>query len=256
MSILLEINNLKYKALFNTLNFIIKNHKITTISGSNNCGKTTLIKILERLINTNKCIKLNNTYIEEYTYNDYNLLVQEVIPEISFFRENNLFNELKYYSDDIEKINNLLKEFKCIKMSKKHISKLNKKEKFLCQIIISIIKAKSLVIIDNIDYYFNTKELKEIYKIFHKCIEKYNLTFIITCLNLESTIYTDELYIIHNGDIKLHGKPIEVLEKDNILNKIGLEIPFIIDLSVKLKDYNLIDSTKLNYNDMIDTLWK
>ena len=70
------------------------------------------------------------------------------------------------------------------------------------------------------------------------------------------TIYTDYLYILDKGKILLEGIPIEVLKKDNVLNKIGLQIPFMIDLSVKLKDYNLIDDTILNMDKMVNLLWK
>ena len=48
----------------------------------------------------------------------------------------------------------------------------------------------------------------------------------------------------------------EVLEKDNILNKLGLRLPFMVDLSVKLKDYDLIKDIELNKNRMVDILWK
>ena len=64
------------------------------------------------------------------------------------------------------------------------------------------------------------------------------------------------LYIIGNKKIILEGKPLEVLEKDNILNKVGLNIPFMADLSVKLKDYDLIDSIILDKDRMVNILWK
>ena len=54
----------------------------------------------------------------------------------------------------------------------------------------------------------------------------------------------------------LYGEPITVLSKDNIINKAGLDIPFMIDLSVKLKDYNLLNKIELDKERLIDTLWK
>ena len=64
------------------------------------------------------------------------------------------------------------------------------------------------------------------------------------------------MFIINNGKVLLSGSPIEVLKYDNILNKNGLEIPFIIDLSVKMMDYNLIDEPVLDMDRMVDTIWK
>ena len=87
-------------------------------------------------------------------------------------------------------------------------------------------------------------------------MSKFGLTVIITVTNLEISIDTDYLYIIDKGNLELSGKPLEVLEKDNIINKIGLNIPFMIDLSVKLRDYDLITDIETDYDRMIEALWK
>ena len=86
--------------------------------------------------------------------------------------------------------------------------------------------------------------------------EKHNTTILYTTLNLLESLETDQLYIINNGKIDLSGKPIDVLQQDNKINKIGLKIPFMIDLSVKLKDYELIDEVELDKHRMVDLLWK
>ena len=64
------------------------------------------------------------------------------------------------------------------------------------------------------------------------------------------------LYIINESTIILEGEPLSVLVKDNILNRIGLEVPFMIDLSVKLQDYNLLTTTELDMERMVEELWK
>ena len=64
------------------------------------------------------------------------------------------------------------------------------------------------------------------------------------------------LYILDKGKIALEGKPLDILKEDNIINKIGLKIPFMIDLSVKLQDYDLISEMTLDMNGMVNKLWK
>ena len=73
---------------------------------------------------------------------------------------------------------------------------------------------------------------------------------------LEISLETNNLYIIDKGNLILSGSPYEVLQKDNIINKIGLNIPFMIDLSVKLRDYDLITDIETDYDRMIEALWK
>ena len=51
-----------------------------------------------------------------------------------------------------------------------------------------------------------------------------------TTSDLNETLYSDYLYIINDSKIIIEGNPIEVLEKDNIINKAGLNLPFMIDL--------------------------
>ena len=69
------------------------------------------------------------------------------------------------------------------------------------------------------------------------------------------TLYTDFIYIIEQGKIALNGTPFNVLQKDNTINKIGLSLPFMIDLSVKLRDYELVDELETDIDRMIDKLW-
>ena len=57
MEVILNINDLKYKNLFENLSIYIEKDKITTISGANNCGKTTLLRILTRQVKTENIIK-------------------------------------------------------------------------------------------------------------------------------------------------------------------------------------------------------
>ena len=88
--------------------------------------------------------------------------------------------------------------------------------------------------------------------------EKMDLTIIITTSNLEMALQSDYIYVIDNNTIALEGPPLGVLQKDNILNRLGLELPFIVDLSVKLRDYDLISDISMNIDieGMVSLLWK
>lgn len=258
MEVLLNINDLCYLDLFNNLNMYIEKNTINTISGPNNCGKTTLMRILDRTIKINTNIVIHGKEINEYKDLEYSKIIQVVFPNKILFQEKTLLEEIKTQSDtiDTDKIDFLLTKLNLKKYQNKDISLLNEKETILVQIILAIINAKEIVIIDELDNYFNDNELIKLYKLFKEIIKKYDLTFILTSINLNPSIFSDYIYIIHNGKVLLKGEPLRVLDKDNILNKIGLNIPFIIDLSVKLKDYDLLNEIKLNQESLINKLWK
>ena len=66
MDIILNINDLCYINLFNNLNMYIEKNTINTVSGPNNCGKTTLMRILDRSIKTETNIVIHGKEINEY----------------------------------------------------------------------------------------------------------------------------------------------------------------------------------------------
>lgn len=248
MTKIIEINSFSDDKLFKNLNINIDKNKIITISGSNSCGKTTLMRILNREIITDNTILLNGININDYTIRDYTSLVQTVIPLEIVFNEKTLEKEL----NNID----LVKGLRIKSILNKDINALTIQEKVLAQLAIAIDNKPEVLLLDNIFIYFNDKEKAEIFKFLRNYQKKNNLTVVLTTINLEDSLYTDYLYIIGNKKIVLEGKPLEVLEKDNILNKVGLNIPFMADLSVKLKDYDLIDSIILDKDRMVDILWK
>ena len=258
MDVILNINNIKYNDIFEDLSIYIEKNTITAISGSNKCGKTTLMRILNRNIHTEANIIYKGKEIYNYGDEEYYKKIQAVFPQEIIFHENTILDELKFQQEkcDSEKIEFLISKLGLKKIKDKNINMLTEKEIFKTQIAIAILNSKEIVMIDEIDSYFSTEELIKLYKLFNMCIDKYDLTFIITCLNLDSTICVDQLCIINKGKVVLKGEPLRVLDKDNILNKIGLEVPFMIDLSVKLKDYQLINKIILNDEEMVDELWK
>lgn len=248
MTKIIEINNFSDDNLFENLNINVEKNKFTTISGANSCGKTTLMRILNREIITENNILLNNKNINEYTISEYTNLVQTVIPSEILFEENTLEREIKHI--------NLVKGLRIKSILNKNIKDLTIKEKVLAQLAIALDYKPQVLLLDNVFIYFNDKEREEIFNFLRSYQQKYNLTVVLTTVDLKDSLYTDYLYIIGNKKVILKGEPIKVLEKDNILNKVGLNIPFMADLSVKLKDYNLLDSIVLEKDRMVNILWK
>ena len=256
MEVILNINNLKYKNLFNDLNLHIEKCKLTTIAGGNNVGKTTLARILDRRIEDDFNIILDGKNIKDYSIEEYDSKVQVVYPmEISYL-ERTVQEELYLGNSKKDKIEYVLKRTRLDKLRTKEVQKLTPKEIITLQITKAIIKSQEIIILDNIDYYFTREELREIYDLLRRCVNKWDLTFLILTTSLTEALLTDETYILSEGKTILKGEALTVLEKDNVINKAGLNIPFMIDLSVKLRDYELIEKIELYQQRLIDTLWK
>ena len=93
-------------------------------------------------------------------------------------------------------------------------------------------------------------------KLLREYQKKNNLTILQTTTDLEDVIDTDYLYIMNDGDIILEGEPLTVLKEDTLLNRLGLSIPFMVDLSLKLEFYELLDKIEVDVDRMVNTLWK
>ncbi len=253
---IITLKNFCYENLYKNLTLSILKNKITVISGANDCGKTLLIRILNREIITSNIIIIDNKEINKYRIEDYSKLVQSVIPLEITYEESTIEEELLYYNKNKEELDNIIKGLKIKKIIHKKTNNLTAKEIILSQIAITLAKKPKILLIDNLRMYLTEKETKEILEFLKEFQKNQELTIVITTIHLEESLVADYLYIIGNKSIALEGKPIDVLQNDNKINKLGLNLPFMIDLSVKLRDYGLIKEIELNKNRMVENLWK
>lgn len=262
---IITVENLSYKKIFNNLNMNIIKNQFVAISGSNNCGKTTLIKILSGLISTENMITMNGAYLESINKTklfydegivllneEINFLFDTVKEEILFVLENINIDEnkkIKRYNDVVKLLN--LKPYEKI-----NPNNLSRNVKIRVLLALAIIHKPKILYIDDICIMMMKKETKQILDILTYLNKKEKMTIVMSTNRLEETVNCDYLYILNNGQVALEGHPLDILKDDNIINRLGLSIPFMIDLSVKLKDYDLLDDIILNMDGLVNTLWK
>ena len=259
----IEANSICFSNVFNNFSFNVEKNKITSVSGSNNCGKTSLIRILSKQIDTNSDIKVFDKDINDYKLTDYYKIVRSVIPLEEQFIYEVVEDELNYYLDQLflskeeknKRLKNIYKNLGLSKIKKKNIKELANSELVSLQLGLAIASMPKIILIDDLTEYISKEEMKKIISYFRYLVKNYDLTIVINSMRLEDILEADYLYILQDSQIILKGKPIEVLQKDNVINRAGIKVPFMIDLSVKLKDYNLIDEVELDKNRMIEKLW-
>ncbi len=255
MENIITIDQLNYLDIYDNLSLTIQNHTYYCLSGPNNCGKTTLIRILEKQIKEDFPIIIHHKKISEYKTQEIDKIVQAIIPFETEFLEDTVELELLSYQQE-ESYHELIKKLKIARMLTKKIKDLSEKEIILLELMIAIMNKPMILLIDSIDSFFTKEELNTIHNLLKDLVLKEELTVLETTINLENSLYANTLGIIQDGKIVLEGDPQEILVKDNVINKIGLRLPFMIDLSVKLKDYDLIDEIELDKDRMVDKLWK
>lgn len=264
-SSLIEIKNLTYMDILKDINITIKKGSFVAISGTNMSGKSTLIKIVATLINSSNTIIYSDKKIEDINKNELFKEIGIIIPEERQIFENptvedELFNILENLpieqSDKIiryQKVLNLLHIENMLSDNPNSLSGLSYTKLLLASSLLSNIKT---LLTDNICVDMTKRERKELLEILKKLNKEEKITIIMSTSSLEEVLDTDYIYILNKGKIEIEGNTLETLKQDNKLNRIGLELPLMIDLSVKLSDYGLLKDIILDMDRMVDTLWK
>ena len=150
MEVIVSINNLEFAYpdrdnLFNNLCIYIEKNRITGVSGSNNCGKTTLFRILdEQRMKQKNTIIIDGKDITEIERKEYKEMIQTVFSNEPLVSKETILDYLYLQMDEVnmEKIDSLIEQFGLKKVEKKEISKCSSEEKMKVQIISAILKAK------------------------------------------------------------------------------------------------------------------
>ena len=100
----------------------------------------------------------------------------------------------------------------------------------------------------------NNLDKVELDKLFNYLKEK-DIKYINIVNNLELCLYTNYLIVMDEKNILIEGSTIEVLKNDKLLKRLGFELPFMVELSLLLRDYNLVDKVYLDYKELEGALW-
>lgn len=245
-----QIKNLNFNygenVIFNNFNLNISEGKFVTILGKNGSGKTTLAKILGGFYKKNILI---------YGENDYQN-IKVIFDDLDFdgIVMNILINSLKgldkkEISDRVIEVSKL---FGFDKLLNKDYDTLCLKDKKVVNLGIGILSKPKVLVLDNILEGLDKKNKN----IILKKLKKLKITVINLSNDVNDALISDEVVIIGGGKVLLKGSKKRVLEDENFFETYDMELPFTVNLSNKLKFYELIDRVYFDDKKLVDDLWK
>ena len=257
--------NFKYKnrVVFEDFNLDIKKNIITTIIGKNGSGKSTLVKLLVGLLpsdnisydkdilnqkNLNKIMKKVGIVFENP---DNQFVGQTVMEDLVFTLENMGYNSKKIKN----KLDEIVNKFNLSDILNKSPNDLNNNQKQIVSLAAALIHDPEILILDESLTYFDPYDKENILKLLVELKEK-GMSIIHVTQDIEDTLISDEIVVIDDKKVILKGSKEEVYEEEKLLNKLGYKLPFMVELSNRLKFYDLIDETIYDMQKMVDTLWK
>ncbi|EAE2449883.1 energy-coupling factor ABC transporter ATP-binding protein [Listeria monocytogenes] len=87
--------------------------------------------------------------------------------------------------------------------------------------------------------------------------EQEDITVISITHDLDEVLFADRVIVMNNGEVHSEGTPQEIFEQADVMRKIGLGVPFIIELQEKLVAGGFeTGSTVLSEGALLDQLWK
>ena len=154
-------------------------------------------------------------------------------------------------SNRINEVSKLLEIQNCID---KKTGELTIFEQVKVLIGMSIMHNPKVIFLDNALSKLTNNEVKKLFKLLDRI--KTNTTICITSSDMEHILSFDNVIVINEGKTLFNDIPNNVLQHDNELARSGFYIPPMIDLSLKLSFYGLVDEIIVDVDRMVDTLWK
>lgn len=256
----LEVNNLNY-GYFKNINLAFNKETFYSIVGGNNSGKTTLFKLMTGMISCHNqiiCNGVNTDNISKYIQNigvvervqGNDFIYQKVKDEMMY----PLYN-LGYSKKRIEKRIKEVTDLFNFNSLDQNINELKENERQLLLIMLALLHQPKVLFLDNVFSVFSPSEETEILHILKEFIEKEKITIINFSSTLNEMFASDKIILLSNFEIIGQYLLNDVYRDDKLFYQNGLEIPFIVDLSIKLKMYDLIDKNYTNMKAMVDDIW-
>lgn len=242
---------------FKKYNMEIKLNESTAIIGPENCGKTTIFKLL-----TNK-VKNDSVYLDKKKLNSFKLefLRRNVmcVFDIEDFYTDYVKEELAYFLKKFKfdnkeislRISQITRFFHLEDIIDVQINNLNVEEKSLIKILSFLIISPLVLGIDNLFGYIPSTQVLNILKY----AKERNVAIIYATSDIEKVAYADEVHIISNFN-KIKSGSVKEIFKDKIIRDLGLEKPFLMELNEFLQDYELTQVDFDSINDGVMKLWK
>jgi energy-coupling factor transport system ATP-binding protein len=266
---IIEINNLTFrynnKFIYDNFNLNIEKGTWVTIAGPNGAGKTTLVKILSGLVKCYSDVKIFGNQVSRKNINEIRKEVGFVFdnPD-NFFACETVEDELAFSLENLAvaptTIKRKIKEVSSLldlnDILKENPYDLSGGEKQKVALACALMLEPRILILDEALMMIDVTQRDKLLKILKDYNKRKRLTIVSFTHNLDEAIYSDRLVILNYGKIVVDGAFPDVFNEERVMRKIGLEVPFAVELSQKLRVYGLLDKIYLDVERLVDEVWK
>jgi energy-coupling factor transport system ATP-binding protein len=238
--------NQELNALTN-VSFAVKRGEWLAIVGHNGSGKSTVAKLLNGLLlPTSGEIVLNQqTHLTEDTVWDFREHIGMVFqnPDNQFVGTTvkddvafGLENRGVPRAEMVQRIDNclsLVNMEKFLDQEPHHLSG-GQKQRVAIASILAI--QPSILLLDEATSMLDPQGRKEVIETIHSLKKEQDITVISITHDLDEAAKADRIIVFNQGTVFAEGTPNEIFQLDSDLESIGLDVPFPVKVSMKLKE--------------------
>ena len=146
----------------------------------------------------------------------------------------------------------LIPEFDLKRIISKKLSEISYEDFIFIKLLAFINLSKGVVVLDDILTFLSTKKKKVILNYAKKSnVIIYNFTS-----DEEETLYFPYLICLSGEKVAIEGLTKKVIIEEKLLKKLGFNLPFVVDLSLQLKCYGVINDVYFDIDKLVRDLWK
>lgn len=242
------------------IDFNIKEKEFVSVIGNNND------LIIHTLLNFHQKV---NLFIGDKEFNRENLNIIRRRMSIILYKHLNIFvgetvrdeiifglESLAFKKDDITAlIESKVRLFKLNYLLDRDPNSLGSSDKVKMKILSSLIVNPQVIVLDNIMSELDYEDKLLVFDILEEYTTKGGIVINFTN-DIDETLYGDRILIIYDKSLACDGKTLSVLNEEKLLKRLGLGLPFIIELNKYLMDYGIVDKYYLSNEKLVGAIWK
>lgn len=272
MNPIVEFNNVSFHYgedgpwILKNCTFSIKGNESVAIIGHNGSGKSTIAKLMNGLLFPQEGeVYINGKLLTEESVweirKDVGMVFQNpdnqfvgatVQDDVAFGMENRGIERKEMeirIEDALEAVK--MKEYR---LTEPHRLSGGQKQRVAIAGVIAI--SPKVLILDEATVMLDPKGRTEIMETIGHLQKEKDLSLITITHDLHEVMKVERVIVLNKGEIWATGTPREILKNGSELQNIGLDMPFLIELSQELKDLGVnVLNEPLTTEEMLEELW-
>lgn len=249
------------------VSFSVKKGEWLALVGHNGSGKSSIAKLLNGLLFPEKgLIKVGNFVLSENNIWSIRKLIGMVFqnPDNQFVGATvqddvafGLENQAVPHDEMVERVNSALNEVGMQMYATHEPARLSGGQKQRVAIAGVIALSPAVIILDEATSMLDPQGREEVMETIRLLRERNQITVISITHDLDEVLFADRVIVMNDGHIHQTGTPKEVFQDTAEMKKIGLGVPFIIQLQEKLAALGVEkEEVVLSEGELMEQLWK